>query len=230
MHKICRRRAIPIDPSLCEYPFYQTCGRLHDCPGRRILASKEPLGTEELCKKYSMVPRQMPAVIYDAFLFNDELDMLEVTACPCAVLQGIHGSAHCLLDVGVEISAMSQLRHAKQLCFEYLCDDSRPSKLASKKRLHLTDVFTQPCEDTGELNSRTCLVQIRLSEVYDAVDHIVLVESGTTHQNQPKPLHYAENAHRFARFADKIIHIPLLDLLGDRLPDWFTPMQVAFQK
>ncbi len=38
----------------------------------------EPVGTEELCKKYSMVPRQTPATIYDAFLFNDELDMLEV--------------------------------------------------------------------------------------------------------------------------------------------------------
>ncbi len=25
-----------------------------------------------------MVPRQTPATIYDAFLFNDELDMLEV--------------------------------------------------------------------------------------------------------------------------------------------------------
>ena len=89
-------------------------------PGRRTLASREPLGTEELCKKYSMVPRQTPAVIYDAFLFNDELDMLEVTTCPCATLQGLIGSAHWLLDISIRISAMLQLRHAKQPCFNYL--------------------------------------------------------------------------------------------------------------
>ena len=73
-------------------------------------------------------------------------------------------------------------------------------------------------------------MQIRLHEVYDVVDHIVLVESATTHQNKPKPLHYKENAAHFARFADKIIHIALDDLLGDAIPDWFSPLQVAFQK
>lgn len=73
-------------------------------------------------------------------------------------------------------------------------------------------------------------VQIRLNEVYDVVDHIVLVESATTHQNQPKPLHYAENAGHFSRFADKIVHVALDDLLGKHLPEWFTPLQVAFQK
>ena len=62
------------------------------------------------------------------------------------------------------------------------------------------------------------------------VDHIVLVESATTHQNQAKPLHYAENAGQFAHFADKIVHVALDDLLGESLPDWFTALQVAFQK
>ena len=33
---------------------------------------------EELCEKYNMVQRQQPAILYDVFLFNDELDMLEV--------------------------------------------------------------------------------------------------------------------------------------------------------
>ena len=50
-------------------------------------------------------------------------------------------------------------------------------------------------------------MQIRLNEVYDEVDHIVLVESAVTHQNSPKPLHYKKNAARFKRFADKIIPI-----------------------
>lgn len=50
--------------------------------GRRALASTEPLEVEELCKNYEMVPRTKPAKIYDAFLFNDELDMLEVCFAP----------------------------------------------------------------------------------------------------------------------------------------------------
>ena len=31
----------------------------------------------ELCAKYSMIPKERPASLYDTFLFNDELDMLE---------------------------------------------------------------------------------------------------------------------------------------------------------
>ena len=31
----------------------------------------------ELCAKYSMIPKKKPASLYDTFLFNDELDMLE---------------------------------------------------------------------------------------------------------------------------------------------------------
>lgn len=34
-------------------------------------------------------------------------------------------------------------------------------------------------------------------------------ESCRTLQDKPKALHYKENAVRFARFADKIIHLPL---------------------
>lgn len=57
-------------------------------------------------------------------------------------------------------------------------------------------------------------MQIRLNEVYDQVDQIVLVESAVTHQDSPKPLHYKENRARYARFADKIIHIVLNTLHG----------------
>ena len=70
-------------------------------------------------------------------------------------------------------------------------------------------------------------MQIRLNEVYDVVDHIVIVESAVTHQDRPKPLHYKENAARYARFADKIIPIALEDLLKTK-PDWFTKLQSSF--
>ena len=51
------------------------------------------MGTEELCEKYSMVPRHRPAKIYDAFLFNDELDMLEVPSVSCHTQKSCMGAA-----------------------------------------------------------------------------------------------------------------------------------------
>ena len=57
-------------------------------------------------------------------------------------------------------------------------------------------------------------MQVRLSELYDVVDYFVITESAITHQNDPKPLYYKENAARFAKFADKIVHIELGRLQG----------------
>ncbi len=51
------------------------------------------------------------------------------------------------------------------------------------------------------------VLEIRLNELYDHVDHFVLVESKETFQGNPKPLYYDENKNRFEKFADKIIHI-----------------------
>ena len=45
--------------------------------GRGLLASPRQLGVSELCTKYNMDPKKQPASLYDTFLFNDELDMLE---------------------------------------------------------------------------------------------------------------------------------------------------------
>ena len=57
-------------------------------------------------------------------------------------------------------------------------------------------------------------MQIRLNELYNAVDFFVITECAVTHQNAPKPLFYAENAQRFARFRDKVIHVALDSLEG----------------
>jgi hypothetical protein len=50
------------------------------------------------------------------------------------------------------------------------------------------------------------LLELRLRELYDHVDHFVLVEARRTFQNKEKPLYYKENAIQFAEWADKIIH------------------------
>jgi hypothetical protein len=44
------------------------------------------------------------------------------------------------------------------------------------------------------------------------VDYFVILESKVSFQNSLKPLHYKENAKRFAKFKDKIIHVPIKDM------------------
>lgn len=45
---------------------------------------------------------------------------------------------------------------------------------------------------------------------------MIAVEGRRSLQGRPKPLHYADNAQRFARFASKIIHVVLDDEPQDR--------------
>ncbi|GAA0773062.1 hypothetical protein E1180_11020 [Roseibium denhamense] len=51
------------------------------------------------------------------------------------------------------------------------------------------------------------LLEIRLREMGDYVDHFVLVEANQTQRGGEKPYYFAENRQRFARWADKIIDI-----------------------
>ncbi len=55
------------------------------------------------------------------------------------------------------------------------------------------------------------LLQIRLDEVYEHVDRIVLVEARESFRGKPKPLYYQENQHFFRNYADKIIHVVVND-------------------
>jgi hypothetical protein len=61
--------------------------------------------------------------------------------------------------------------------------------------------------DTFMFNNELDILQMRLEELYNAVDHFVLVEAKVDHQDHPKPLHYAENRERFKPWADKIVHV-----------------------
>lgn len=56
------------------------------------------------------------------------------------------------------------------------------------------------------------LLELRLRELYDHVDHFIIVEGNRTFQNQPKPLHYIENQERYAQWADKIRHVAVVDM------------------
>ncbi len=55
------------------------------------------------------------------------------------------------------------------------------------------------------------LLELRLEELYDEVDHFVLVESCETFRGNYKPLYFTLNKQKFSPYLDKIIHVLLLE-------------------
>ena len=56
------------------------------------------------------------------------------------------------------------------------------------------------------------LLELRLTELYNSVDHFVIVESNQTFTNIPKSFLFEQNKSRYARFMDKIIHVRVDDM------------------
>jgi beta-1,4-mannosyl-glycoprotein beta-1,4-N-acetylglucosaminyltransferase len=59
------------------------------------------------------------------------------------------------------------------------------------------------------------LLDLRLHELYDAVDYFVIVEANKTFSYQDKPLHYQRHADRWKSMWDKIIYVPITDMPHD---------------
>lgn len=59
------------------------------------------------------------------------------------------------------------------------------------------------------------LLELRLEELYDHVDHFVLVEANTTFTSIPKPFYFEENKDRYAKYLNKIIHVKVEDMPGN---------------
>lgn len=64
------------------------------------------------------------------------------------------------------------------------------------------------------------ILDIRLAELAEAVDHFVLVEATRGFTGKPKPLHYADNAARYAAYWHKIIHVVVDDMPQDAPDAW----------
>lgn len=68
--------------------------------------------------------------------------------------------------------------------------------------------------DCFMFNHELDLLEIRLNEMYEYVDHFVLVECTETHRGGSKELIYEKNKGRFSKFNDKIIHVIVEDRLN----------------
>jgi beta-1,4-mannosyl-glycoprotein beta-1,4-N-acetylglucosaminyltransferase len=56
------------------------------------------------------------------------------------------------------------------------------------------------------------MLECRLDTMNDSVDHFILVEATHTHSGKEKPLYYELNKERYAKWADKIVHIVVRDM------------------
>lgn len=56
------------------------------------------------------------------------------------------------------------------------------------------------------------MLEFRLRELSDTVDFFVIAEANRTFSNQSKPLHLKELPDRYAKYADRIIYVPVTDM------------------
>jgi beta-1,4-mannosyl-glycoprotein beta-1,4-N-acetylglucosaminyltransferase len=61
------------------------------------------------------------------------------------------------------------------------------------------------------------LLELRLRDLWDVVDHFVIVEATRTFQKKEKPLYFAQNRERYKEFESKIIHVVV-----DKYPTFWT--------
>ena len=57
------------------------------------------------------------------------------------------------------------------------------------------------------VNHELDLLELRMHTLNNVVEKFVIVESPVTHSGKPKPMHFTDNRHRFAKFEHKIIHL-----------------------
>src|SRR5690242_12465786 len=61
--------------------------------------------------------------------------------------------------------------------------------------------------DTFMMNNELDMLECRLHELENRVDHHVLVEAAYTHRGVPKPLTFQENKDKFSAWENRITHI-----------------------
>lgn len=82
--------------------------------------------------------------------------------------------------------------------------------LCLNTRMKIYDCFT--------FYNEVDLLELRLAELYNKVDHFVIVESNQTFTNRAKPFNFALNQSRYADYLDKIIYVKVDDMPGSANP------------
>lgn len=90
------------------------------------------------------------------------------------------------------------------LDYEFTVDEQGDRVYKYKEKVRVFDCFPF----FNELD----ILELRLEEMYDVVDHFVIAEATTTHSGQPKPLYLKDNWERFSKYHSKIRHIVVSDM------------------
>src|SRR5579863_7599424 len=56
------------------------------------------------------------------------------------------------------------------------------------------------------------LLKFRFEELWDEIDHFVVVEANATFSGQPKPLFFRKHSTRFKAYVDKVLYRAVTDL------------------
>ena len=93
------------------------------------------------------------------------------------------------------------------------------STFCQRRRLDIYEARTERRKvyDLFLINTELDWLEIRLNELNDEVDYFVIMESDTTFQENPKPLHFQNNYSKFQPFHSKIIH-RILNFTGSSIP------------
>lgn len=91
-----------------------------------------------ICREYGMRERQKPVRIYDAFMFNSELDMLEVRAAPCMGNSAMHGCA-VMGEPGLACAAQIRLHELYDVVDYFVITECRVTHQNAPKPLYYGD-------------------------------------------------------------------------------------------
>ena len=93
------------------------------------------------------------------------------------------------------------------------------STFCQRRRLDIYEARTERRKvyDLFLINTELDWLEIRLNELNEEVDYFVILESDTTFQENPKPLHFKDNFSQLEPFHPKIIH-RIVNFAGSSLP------------
>ena len=66
---------------------------------------------------------------------------------------------------------------------------------------------TRKVYDVFMFDHEFALLEVRLQELWDVVDHFVLIEAPFSQAGRPKPLYFKENKDRYTKYMSKILHV-----------------------
>ena len=145
----------------------------------------------------------------DLFLFTSRGDDTDKETNPIVLKEALSWQMPKILLYNLDVYLG---KYDDEDSMEFLTGATVPDVITMKSALGI-----QPKKviDCFMFNNELDMLQYRLSELDDVVDHFILVEATKSHSGIDKPLFFNDNKQRFKKYLNKIIHIVVDEHLGD---------------